>query len=176
MMRNMNPDTLSNMMNMVNQNPNLMQQAMQMSQNAGFPGMQNNNNYYLHEQKFLMEIENCKSKGNIHFKKEEFNTASLIYFESLIKIKEFRKNNKNIYLKNDLQILENKIRLNYGISKLKLGDFQKVIDSAKIVFENNQSGKSSYYLALGLFHKGDFKNALSYAKKSKAIELSLIHI
>lgn len=169
MMRNMNPDTISNMMNMINQNPNLMQQAMQMTQNRGFPGGQPQINNS-HEKNFLTEMENNKSKGNEYFKKGKFEPASLVYFEGLLKIKDFRQKNKVIFLKNDLQILENKIRLNYSRSKLNLGEYQIAIDSAKLVHENNKSGKSAYYWSLGLLKNGDLQSALNCALKSKEIQ------
>lgn len=168
MMRSMNPETMSQMMNIMNQNPDLVRQAMQMSRNM--PGQFQPPPSTSHESQFLSKMEQTKAKGNEHFKKGDFESSGMIYLDALVQIEGFRKQHSQIHLERDLQILENKIRLNYSRSKLNLGDFKIGIESAKRVHLNDQSGKSAYYWASGLFQNGDFEEALECALKSKEIQ------
>ena len=167
MMSNMDPQMMNQMMSMVNNNPELMKQAMNMTQ-AQFA--RPHNPAPEHESIFLNKIDHLKSQGNEHFKKSEFKSAGSIYQESLQEIKKFREKYPNIYLKNELRDLENKIELNFSRSKLNLGDLGTAIESARKVHLRDKGGKSAYYWALGLWRAGRLEEALVCANKSREIQ------
>ena len=181
MMKNMSPDQLQGMFNTVQQNPQMMQQAMNMM-NQGRGGPFTPPPTYQNAQKpaqpakpskydFINRMHDMKASGNDKYKKQQFQQASVDYLQAILDITQFRKSDSSFMVNDEfikeLADIEIKIRNNYCACKSNLNEVEFLKDQSKEVLLLDESNfKGNYYLALYEFSVKNTERALELVNKA----------
>ncbi len=167
MMKNMKPDDMQKMMQTVQQNPHLYQQAMNMMQGQG-PAMPNmpptqpafggpapstSTSQSPEEFPELKLISKLKTEGNDFFNSSKYEEAGSKYLYAIVDIESLRLRLTNSHTSNPkflktLNDLEISCRNNYCTAKVKLEEFDLLVKHAERVLElDAANGKAHYNLA-----------------------------
>jgi tetratricopeptide (TPR) repeat protein len=120
------------------------------------------------------KIETLKKKGNDLFSQGKYEEAGTVYFESILDIEEIRsgegwENGGKGIRWEELKTLEIACRLNYAISKSKVGEWDVVLTQGKEVLKLGENGKARFRVGQALHYLGKNDSALSYLEKAREL-------
>ena len=162
-MSNMSDSQFNNMKNMAQANYQNMSNNYNNNINNNNINKDNNDKY---NGTIVQEVTKMKEEGNNLYRKNNYNEAIKKYYETIEEIKTTIDKDK---YKNELDNIERVCRLNIAACKLKIEDYDGVINECSIVLETNKCFKGYYRMGLALMNKKKYDKAYRYLDNANAI-------
>ena len=120
------------------------------------------------------------------FSQGKYEEAGTVYFEAILEIEELkagegweeegrrrkeegRKRVEDGGRNDELKALEVACRLNYAVSKSKLGEWDVVLTQGKEVLKLGENGKARFRVGQALSHLGKNEAAMGYLEKAREL-------
>lgn len=180
MMKNMKPEELQNMFSTIQQNPQLVNQAMNMM-NGGMPGFQAPNPATsvpnpkpiesISTFELINSLNDMKTRGNDKFNKLLYQEASTEYLAGILDVESAKRSGdkllSNAGFKAELDDMEIKLRNNYCTCKVVLEEYELIeMHASEVIKVDLKQFKGQYHMALACYHKGDYLKAREHVNES----------
>lgn len=185
MMQNMSDDDIKrmgNMMGMNNLDPSFMRNQAKNMPTRGMPGgmpggipnynqsmnssniSQNSGDFKKSDEKYK-KIKELKDKGASQFKEGDYEAAYVTWFDGILTLEDIKKKSGN---DTTLKELELSLRLNYCNAKMKVKEYEDVVNMANKILSTEKNGKAYFRLSQAKFFLGEYEEALEQAVCAKA--------